>query len=249
MILYPAIDLKDGACVRLIQGRMDSATRFNADPAAQARAFRDVGYRWLHVVDLDGAMAGLRRNAAAIEAILAATGTTGFAGIQVGGGVRDMASVEYWLSRGVTRVVIGTAAVRDPGFVRAAAKAFPGQIVIGIDTRSGRVAVEGWTHATDVSALDLARRHEDAGAAALVVTDIDRDGIKAGINLELTSALAAAVTIPVIASGGFRGVEDIRAALRAPGPPIAGMIMGRALYDGAVDPAEALAAASGGHES
>lgn len=240
MILYPAIDLKGGQCVRLIQGRMDSSIAFNADPAGQARAFVDSGYRWLHVVDLDGAIAGERRNSAAIEAIIAAT----HAPVQVGGGVRDMAAVEYWLSRGARRVIIGTAAVRNPDFVRVAAKAFPGQIVIGIDARGGRVAVEGWTEATDISALDLARRQEDEGAAALIVTDIDRDGIKVGINLALTQAVAGVVTIPVIASGGFRGVEDIREAVHAPGPRIAGMIMGRALYDGSVDPVEALAAAS-----
>ncbi len=235
MILYPAIDLKDGQCVRLLRGDMGAATVFNDDPAAQARAFAAAGCRWLHLVDLDGAFAGRAVNGAAVEAILAAIAIP----VQLGGGVRDMASVEAWLSRGVARVILGTAAVRDPGLVRDAARAFPGRVAVGIDARGGRVAVAGWAETTELAALDLARRIEDAGVAAVVYTDIDRDGAMGGPNVEATAALARAVAIPVIASGGVSSPDDLR-ALRDCGAPLDGVISGRALYDGRIDPAEAL---------
>ena len=234
MILFPAIDLKDGACVRLVRGEMDAATVFNDDPAAQARAFAAAGCRWLHLVDLDGAFAGRAVNGAAVEAILAAVSIPA----QLGGGIRDMGGIESWLARGVARVILGTAAVRDPALVREAARAFPDRVAVGIDARGGRVAVAGWAETTDIDALDLARRLEDAGIAAIVYTDIDRDGAMAGPNVAATAALARAVSIPVIASGGVSSLDDLR-RLRDCGAPLAGVISGRAIYDGRIDPATA----------
>ncbi|UWQ21120.1 1-(5-phosphoribosyl)-5-[(5-phosphoribosylamino)methylideneamino]imidazole-4-carboxamide isomerase [Jannaschia sp. W003] len=234
MILYPAIDLKDGQAVRLLRGEMEAATVFNDDPAAQARAFQDAGCRWLHLVDLNGAFAGRPVNADAVEAILHAVSVP----TQLGGGIRDMATVEGWLQRGLGRVILGTAAVEDPDFVREAARTFPGQVAVGIDARGGKVATRGWAEETDVDATQLARRFEDAGVAAIVYTDIDRDGAMGGPNVEATDALARAVSIPVIASGGVSSMNDLR-ALKARAT-IAGAISGRALYDGAIDLAEAL---------
>jgi phosphoribosylformimino-5-aminoimidazole carboxamide ribotide isomerase len=236
MILYPAIDLKDGRCVRLIRGEMASATVFGEDPAAQAQAFAAAGCRWLHLVDLNGAFAGRPVNAAAVEAILAAVAIP----VQLGGGIRDRATIEAWLERGVARIVLGTAAVRDPELVRAAARAHPGRIAVGIDARAGRVAVEGWALTTDVTAEELARRFEDAGVAAIIYTDIDRDGALHGPNVEATAALARAVGIPVIASGGVSSLADLR-ALKATGAPLDGVITGRALYEGRIDLGEAVA--------
>ena len=229
MILYPAIDLKDGNCVRLLRGDMEAATVFGTDPAAQARAFQDAGAEWLHLVDLNGAFAGKPVNAAAVEAILAAVAVPA----QLGGGIRDMATIEAWLKRGLARVILGTVAVEQPGLVREAAMAFPGQIAVGIDARGGRVATRGWAEETDVMAVDLAHRFEDAGVAAIIYTDIDRDGAMAGPNIAATEALARAVNIPVIASGGVSSMQDLM-ALRATGV-IAGAISGRALYDSAID--------------
>lgn len=245
MILYPAIDLKDGACVRLRAGRMDEATLYNADPAAQAMSFLAAGFSWLHVVDLDGAFAGAARNGPAIEAIVHSTR----AQVQLGGGIRNLAGVERWLTLGVARVVLGTAAVRDPEFARAACARFPGQVAIGIDAREGKVAVAGWAEQTERDAIELAQLYDAAGAAALIVTDIGRDGLKSGVNVAFTGAVADAVAIPVIASGGMRDVGDIQ-ALRAHGAshakarPIAGAILGRALYDGDIQAQAALEAAA-----
>jgi phosphoribosylformimino-5-aminoimidazole carboxamide ribotide isomerase len=239
MILYPAIDLKDGACVRLVQGEMDRATVFGTDPAAQAAAFEAAGCEWLHLVDLNGAFAGEPVNAAAVEAILARIKVPA----QLGGGIRNMATIERWLSKGLARVILGTVAVEDPAFVRAAAKAFPGQVAVGIDARGGRVATKGWAEETDVMVTDLARSFEDAGVAAIIYTDILRDGAMKGPNLEATEALARAISIPVIASGGVSSMADLL-ALRDTGV-ISGAISGRALYDGAIDLAAALAALKG----
>jgi len=236
MILYPAIDLKDGQCVRLLKGDMGKATVFGDDPAAQALAFQNAGCRWLHLVDLNGAFAGAPVNGAAVEAILAATSVPA----QLGGGIRDMATIEAWLAKGLARVILGTVAVENPDLVREAARAFPGKIAIGIDARQGRVATKGWATQTDVMATDLARRFEDAGVAALIYTDIDRDGAMQGPNIPATEALAHAVAIPVIASGGVSSMADLQ-ALKATNV-IAGAISGRALYDGAVDLAAALRA-------
>lgn len=233
MILYPAIDLKDGQCVRLVRGDMAAATVFNDDPAAQARAFQDAGCRWIHLVDLNGAFAGEPVNGAAVEAILAAIDVPA----QLGGGIRDLATIEAWLTKGLARVILGTIAVRDPDLVREAARAFPGQIAVGIDARGGMVAVEGWAETTDVTALDLARKFEDAGVAAIIYTDIDRDGAMQGPNVEATADLARAVSIPVIASGGVSSLDDLR-ALRSCGAPLDGAISGRALYDGRIEVAE-----------
>ncbi len=230
MILYPAIDLKDGACVRLYKGEMDQATVFNDNPAAQAKSFEDAGCEWLHLVDLNGAFAGVAVNGAAVDAILAATN----ASTQLGGGIREMAAIESWLSKGLARVILGTVAVRDPELVREAAKAFPGQVAVGIDARDGMVAVEGWAETTDVTATDLAKRFEDAGVAAIIYTDIDRDGAMQGPNVAATAALAHAVTIPVIASGGVSSMEDLQ-ALKDCGAPLNGAISGRALYDGRIE--------------
>lgn len=235
MILYPAIDLKDGACVRLLRGDMNAATVFGTDPAAQARAFQDAGCDWLHLVDLNGAFAGQPVNGAAVQAILAATNIPA----QLGGGIRDIATIEMWLSRGIKRVILGTVAVENPDLVRQAARAFPTQIAVGIDARAGLVATKGWAHETNVQATDLAKSFEDAGVAAIIYTDIDRDGAMQGPNIAATEALARAVTIPVIASGGVSSLDDL-AALRATGV-IAGAISGRALYDGAIDLGAALA--------
>lgn len=236
MILYPAIDLKGGACVRLLRGDMDSATVFGTDPAAQAAAFAAAGCRWLHLVDLDGAFAGRPANAGAVRAILAAVDLP----CQLGGGIRDMATLEGWIGAGVARVILGTAAVENPAFVREAARAFPGRVAVGIDARQGFVATRGWAEETGIKATDLARRFEDAGVAALIYTDIDRDGAMAGPNVEATAALARAVAIPVIASGGVSRMEDL-IALRDTGA-VAGAISGRALYEGAIDLAAALEA-------
>lgn len=230
MILYPAIDLKDGACVRLYKGEMDQATVFNDNPAAQAKAFEDAGCEWLHLVDLNGAFAGEAVNGAAVEAILADAGVPA----QLGGGIRDMAAIEGWLTKGLARVILGTVAVRNPDLVRQAARAFPGKIAVGIDARDGMVAVEGWAETTDVTATDLAKRFEDAGVAAIIYTDIDRDGAMQGPNVAATAALAKAVSIPVIASGGVSSMEDLQ-ALKACGAPLNGAISGRALYDGRID--------------
>jgi phosphoribosylformimino-5-aminoimidazole carboxamide ribotide isomerase len=235
MILYPAIDLKDGQCVRLLRGDMATATIFGSDPAAQARAFVEAGCQWLHLVDLDGAFAGRPVNGAAVEAILAAVAVP----VQLGGGIRDRAGVEAWLDKGVARVILGTAALRDPDLVRAAARAHPGRIAVGIDARDGRVAVEGWAEASDVTATELARRFEDAGVAAIIYTDIDRDGALEGPNVAATAALARAVAIPVIASGGIASLDDL-AALKASGAPLDGAISGRALYEGRIDVAAAV---------
>lgn len=236
MILYPAIDLKDGACVRLIHGRMESATVFGTDPAAQAAAFEAAGCEWLHLVDLNGAFAGTPINAAAVEAILARVRVP----VQLGGGIRDMATIERWLSKGLARVILGTIAVENPALVREAARRFPGHIAVGIDAREGYVATKGWAEATAVEATDLAKSFEDAGVSAIIYTDILRDGAMGGPNIEATAALARAVTIPVIASGGVSSLADL-VALRDTGV-IAGAISGRALYDGAIDLATALAA-------
>jgi phosphoribosylformimino-5-aminoimidazole carboxamide ribotide isomerase len=237
MILFPAIDLKNGQCVRLRQGDMAQATVFHDDPAAQAADFERQGFRWLHVVDLDGAFAGKPQNAAAVEAILARVRFP----VQLGGGIRDLATVEAWLAKGVTRVIIGTAAVRDPAFVKAAARAHPGRVVVGIDARDGMVAVEGWAETSTLSAVDLGRRFEDAGVAAIVYTDIARDGMLAGVNWEGTLALADALTIPVIASGGLASMADIERLMRPDASRLEGAITGRALYDGRIDVAKALA--------
>ena len=236
MILYPAIDLKDGQAVRLVRGEMDQATVFNTDPAAQARSFQDAGSTWLHLVDLNGAFAGQPVNGTAVEAILAATDVPA----QLGGGIRDMATIEMWLTRGIARVILGTVAVENPDLVRQAASTFPGQIAVGIDARKGRVATKGWAEETDVMVTDLARQFEDAGVAAIIYTDIDRDGAMGGPNVQATADLARATTIPVIASGGVSSLADL-IALRDTGV-IAGAISGRALYDGALDLGQALAA-------
>ena len=240
MILFPAIDLKDGQCVRLREGRMDAATIFNRDPGAQARTFQDQGFGWIHVVDLDGAFAGTSLNAGAVARILSAVKVP----VQVGGGVRTLESITYWLDAGASRVILGTAAVRDPAFVREAARLYPGAIAVGIDARDGRVAVSGWSEQTDINAIDLAMHFEDAGVAALIVTDIGRDGLKRGVNVAFTGMIADAVTIPVVASGGVKDVGDIRALKDRPGRAIHGAILGRALYDGDISPSEALAVAA-----
>ncbi|MGA2089637.1 MAG: 1-(5-phosphoribosyl)-5-[(5-phosphoribosylamino)methylideneamino]imidazole-4-carboxamide isomerase [Stellaceae bacterium] len=237
MILYPAIDLKGGRVVRLLRGDMDKATVFNDDPADQARKFAAAGASWIHVVDLDGAFAGKPKNAVAVEAILKAVQ----AKIQLGGGIRDRVSINAWLDRGVERVVLGTAAVKNPELVKQACKEFPGRVALGIDARQGKVAVEGWAESSSISALDLARKFEGAGAAAIIYTDIERDGALAGVNLEATAALARSVKTPVIASGGIASLDDI-ASLKAKGIP--GAILGRALYDGRVDLKSALALAA-----
>lgn len=240
-ILFPAIDLKDGQCVRLQLGEMDSATVYNEDPAAQARAFEDAGFEWLHVVDLNGAFAGKPVNGSAVEAILGATKNP----VQLGGGIRSMEQIETWLEKGLARVILGTVAVRDPGLVREACKAFPGKIAVGIDAKGGpdgaKVAVEGWAEASQLGVTELARRFEGAGVAAIIYTDIDRDGILAGINWESTIALADAVSIPVIASGGLASLADIVRMTMPDAARLEGAISGRALYDGRIDPAEALA--------
>ncbi len=236
MILYPAIDLKDGHCVRLYKGEMSRATVFSESPADQARAFVQAGCEWLHLVDLNGAFAGTPVNSEAVGDILAAIDVP----VQLGGGIRDMATIEGWLERGVARVILGTVAVEDPQLVRAAAREWPGRVAVGIDARNGRVATRGWAEETDIGALDLARRFEDAGVAAIIHTDIERDGAMQGPNVAATAGLARAVSIPVIASGGVSRMADL-VALRDCGAPLDGVISGRALYDGAIDLAGALA--------
>jgi len=236
VILFPAIDLKNGEAVRLEQGDMARATIFHRDPAEQARTFAAQGFKYLHIVDLDGAFAGRPMNAGAVEGILSAVKIP----VQLGGGIRDRATIEAWLGKGVTRVIIGTAAVRDPGLVKEAAKAFPGRVAVGLDARGGNVAVEGWAKTSELAALEIARRFEDAGVAAIVYTDIARDGMLKGLNLDATIALADALSIPVIASGGFASLDDVRALLAARAQKLAGAIVGRALYDGRLDAAEAL---------
>jgi phosphoribosylformimino-5-aminoimidazole carboxamide ribotide isomerase len=242
LILYPAIDLKEGRCVRLRQGDMNQATIFNNDPAAQAASFEADGFTWLHVVDLDGAFAGKPMNASAVDAILARVRFP----VQLGGGIRDMATVEGWLAKGIARVIIGTAAVRDPDFVKRAAKAFPGKVAVGIDARGGMVAVEGWAETSALSALDLGRRFEDAGVAAIIYTDIARDGMLQGLDMEGTRGLAEALSIPVIASGGLASIEDVKELMQPENRKIAGVITGRALYDGRLDAREALEVISRG---
>ncbi|KQW19669.1 1-(5-phosphoribosyl)-5-[(5-phosphoribosylamino)methylideneamino] imidazole-4-carboxamide isomerase [Afipia sp. Root123D2] len=236
MILFPAIDLKNGQCVRLEQGDMARATVFNLDPAAQAAAFERQGFEYLHVVDLDGAFAGKPMNAQAVEGMLKTVKMP----VQLGGGIRDLATLEAWLAKGVARVIIGTAAVRDPAFVKEAAKKFPGRVAVGLDARDGKVAVEGWAETSTVTALDIAQRFEDAGVAAIIFTDIARDGLLKGLNLDATIALAEAISIPVIASGGLASIADIKAMLEPRAKKLEGAISGRALYDGRIDPAEAL---------
>jgi len=236
VILFPAIDLKNGEAVRLRQGDMARATVFNRNPAAQARAFEEQGFEYLHVVDLDGAIAGQPVNAAAVEHILGAVKIPA----QLGGGIRDRATIDAWLGKGVTRVIIGTTAVRDPTLVKAAARAYPGRIAVGLDARDGKVAVEGWAKSTELSELEIARRFEDAGVAAIVYTDVKRDGMLKGLNLDATIALADRISIPVIASGGLASLDDLRALLQPRAQKLEGAIVGRALYDGRLDAAEAL---------
>jgi phosphoribosylformimino-5-aminoimidazole carboxamide ribotide isomerase len=236
VILFPAIDLKNGEVVRLEQGDMARATIFHRDAAEQARLFAAQGFAYLHIVDLDGAFAGRPMNAAAVERILAAVKIP----VQLGGGIRDRASIDAWLGKGVTRVIVGTAAVRDPALVKAAAKDCPGRIVVGLDARGGKVAVEGWAKSSELSALEIARRFEDAGVAAIVYTDIARDGMLKGLNLDATVALADALSIPVIASGGLASLDDVRALMTPRAQKLEGAIAGRALYDGRLDAAEAL---------
>lgn len=236
MILFPAIDLKDGQCVRLKLGDMDEATVYNTDPAAQARSFEEQGFEWLHVVDLNGAFAGASVNGDAVEAILKATKNP----VQLGGGIRTLAHIEAWLEKGLSRVILGTVAVRDPDLVKEACRAFPGRIAVGIDARGGKVAVEGWAETSDLSAIELARRFEGAGVAAIIYTDIDRDGVLTGINWGSTIELADAVSIPVIASGGLASIADIVRMTMPDAAKLEGAISGRALYDGRIDPAEAL---------
>lgn len=240
MNLYPAIDLKDGQCVRLLRGDMTAATVFNDDPGAQARAFVDAGCEWLHVVDLNGAFAGRPVNGAAVEKIVAAASSRGVP-VQLGGGIRDIETVERWLVSGMARVILGTAAVKDPAMVRAACRAFPGKIAVGIDARDGMVAVEGWADVATVKALDLAKSFEDAGVAAIVYTDIDRDGAMEGPNIAATAALAESVSIPVVASGGVSSLDDLL-ALKTAIPSLDGAISGRALYDGRIDLRKAVVA-------
>ena len=236
MILFPAIDLKEGLAVRLEQGDMARATIFHRDPAAQARAFEEQGFEYLHIVDLDGAFAGKPMNAAAVDRILETVGIP----VQLGGGVRDTATVENWLEKGIDRIVIGTAAVRDPPFVKQAARDYPGRIAVGLDARDGKVAVEGWAETSELSVLDIARRFEDVGVSAIVYTDIARDGMLQGLNLDATVALAEAIRIPIIASGGLASIEDIKELISPRAGKLAGAIAGRALYDGRLDAAEAL---------
>jgi phosphoribosylformimino-5-aminoimidazole carboxamide ribotide isomerase len=237
VILFPAIDLKGGACVRLLRGEMSAATVFNASPADQARQFADAGFEWLHVVDLDGAFAGKPVNAAAVEAIVAATKLP----VQLGGGIRDEAGIGAWLARGIRRVILGTIALRDPDLVKRACRAHPGRIVVGIDARGGKVAVEGWAETAEITARDLALRFEDAGVAAIVYTDIERDGALGGVNAEATAELASALTTPVIASGGVASLDDLKRLKAVEAAGIEGVICGRALYDGRIVPREALA--------
>jgi phosphoribosylformimino-5-aminoimidazole carboxamide ribotide isomerase len=240
VIIFPAIDLKDGQCVRLKRGLMEEVTIFNADPAAQARSFADQGFRWLHCVDLNGAFAGKSVNADAIRAIRAAITLP----IQLGGGIRDRAGVETWLDAGITRVILGTAALTNPAFVKEVARAYPGRIVVGADAKNGKVATQGWAEVSDLTPVELGKRFEDAGVAALLFTDIDGDGLLNGVIVKATGELAKALSIPVIASGGVGSLADIEALVAAREPNIEGVVVGRALYDGRIDPAAALAAAA-----
>jgi phosphoribosylformimino-5-aminoimidazole carboxamide ribotide isomerase len=240
MILYPAIDLKDGQCVRVVHGDFATATVFNDDPADQARAWAAAGFEWLHVIDLNGSAEGRAVNGAAVEAILKAVSIP----VQLGGGVRSMANIEAWIEAGVSRVILGTAAVREPELVKTAARAWPEQVAVSVDVRKGQVAVQGWLEDSGLDALTVARRFEDAGVSALIVTDIDRDGALQGFNVEVFGQIADAVTIPVIAAGGLASVADIERVRERAGTPIAGAVLGRALYVGAIRPAEALAAAA-----
>ena len=236
MILFPAIDLKDGQCVRLKLGDMAQATVYNDDPAAQAHAFENQGFKWLHVVDLNGAFEGQSMNGAAVEAILKATKNP----VQLGGGIRTMAHIQSWLSKGLARVILGTVAVRNPALVKEACKLFPGKVAVGIDAKGGKVAVEGWAEASTLEVIELAKQFEGAGVSAIIYTDIDRDGILTGINWDSTLALANAVSIPVIASGGLASINDIQRMLQPDAKKLEGAITGRALYDGRIDPEEAL---------
>ncbi|GAA0784671.1 1-(5-phosphoribosyl)-5-[(5-phosphoribosylamino)methylideneamino]imidazole-4-carboxamide isomerase [Roseibium denhamense] len=236
MILFPAIDLKDGQCVRLKLGDMDQATVFNDDPGAQAKTFESQGFEWLHVVDLNGAFAGESVNGAAVDAILASTKNP----VQLGGGIRTLEHIEAWLDKGITRVILGTVAVRDPELVKAACRKFPGKVAVGIDAKGGYVAVEGWAETSELTAVDLAKRFEDAGVSAIIYTDIDRDGILKGLNIPSTLELARAVSIPVIASGGLASIDDIHRLLEPDCTILEGAISGRALYDGRLDPKEAM---------
>ena len=236
MIIFPAIDLKDGVCVRLRKGVMEDATIFNTDPGAQARSFQDQGFQWLHCVDLNGAFAGKSANSDAIRAIRAAIDLP----IQLGGGIRDMAAVESWLAAGITRVILGTAALTNPQFVKEAARAFPGRIVVGADAKGGKIATEGWADVSDLAPIDLGKRFEDAGVAAVLFTDIDGDGLLKGVNVTATAALARALSIPVIASGGVGSIADIENLIAANEPGIEGVVVGRALYDGRIDVPAAL---------
>jgi phosphoribosylformimino-5-aminoimidazole carboxamide ribotide isomerase len=237
LILFPAIDLKDGQCVRLKLGEMDQATVFNDDPADQALRFERQGFKYLHIVDLNGAFAGKPVNGHAVDAILKAVKMP----VQLGGGIRDLATIERWLEKGIRRVILGTIAVRDPALVREACKKFPGRVAVGIDAKGGKVAVEGWAETSELTAIDLARRFEDAGVAAIIYTDIDRDGVLKGLNLPSTAELARSTKIPVIASGGLASIADIKDLLRPEYHMLEGAITGRALYDGRIDPKEALA--------
>lgn len=240
MIIFPAIDLKDGQCVRLKRGLMEEATIFNADPAAQAKSFASQGFRWLHCVDLNGAFAGKGVNSEAIRAIRAAITLP----IQLGGGIRDRAGVEAWLEAGITRVILGTAALTNPAFVKEVARAHPGRIVVGADAKNGKVATEGWAEVSDLTPVELGKRFEDAGVAALLFTDVDGDGLLKGVNVTATARLAKELSIPVIASGGVGSLADIEALVAANEPNIEGVVVGRALYDGRIDPAAALAIAA-----
>ncbi|HEV7156833.1 MAG TPA: 1-(5-phosphoribosyl)-5-[(5-phosphoribosylamino)methylideneamino]imidazole-4-carboxamide isomerase [Caulobacteraceae bacterium] len=239
MILYPAIDLKDGQCVRVVRGDLSTATVFNADPAAQAKTWAGAGFSWLHVIDLDGSMAGRAVNDPAVGAILDAVSIP----VQLGGGIRSMADIEAWIETGVSRVILGTAAVRSPDLVRKAAARFPEQIAVSVDVRAGKVAIEGWSEDSGLGAREVAKRFEDAGIAALIVTDIDRDGAQLGFNIEVFGSMADTVGIPVIAAGGLASVADIEQLMARKGTPVAGAVLGRALYAGAITPEQALAAA------
>ena len=240
MILYPAIDLKDGQCVRVVRGDLGQATVFNASPADQARTWAAQGFHWLHVVDLNGAVEGRAANAPAVEAILEAVSVP----VQLGGGIRTLADIEGWIEAGVSRVILGTVAVREPEIVRQAARAFPEQIAVSVDVRAGKVAVQGWTEDSDLDAITVAKRFEDVGVSALIITDLDRDGTTMGFNVEAFGAIADAVSIPVIAAGGLASIEDIVRLKAHKGTPIAGAVLGRALYNGDIIPAEALKVAA-----
>lgn len=240
MILYPAIDLKNGQCVRVIRGDLDQATVFNSNPADQARAWADAGFHWIHVVDLNGAVEGKAANAPAVEAILGAVSVP----VQLGGGIRSLADIERWIEAGVSRVILGTLAVREPQIVREAARQWPEQIAVSVDVRAGKVAVQGWTEDSDLDAITVARRFEDVGVGALIITDIDRDGTTMGFNVDAFGAIADAVAIPVIAAGGLASVQDIVNLKARKGTPIAGAVLGRALYNGDIVPAQALKVAA-----